>query len=350
MARPRDIAESRAERARWEAAGRPAPTPSGAPRLTGRREVKPAEVKPELAKTPAELEKGFALAQIRAGKMPEGSKVLSRNADGTPETYEYQGQTYYAPGSVQYETGWRSQEEYMKGQKFSAYGGEPGKLVPKDVIEVTLPRGARVEGHTRTVVVPTDKPIEHRYLARAISKGKYKVPVEVYDVTGKKRRKFITPEQSKELSELTGEAQFKQMKKMGILPPGAMFHREYEEGRGWTYTLPAETRVDTEALEAQIAAQTEYRKWQWAMKILAPYTTTRQVRDGIISHTPPMLDVAGFLQAHETNLDYAESVLSDAGFTPQQIAKFRYEAFAGVPEKIYEDIRIRRGKRATTFE
>jgi len=250
MARPRDIAESRAERARWEAAGRPAPTPSGAPRRTGRREVKPAEVKPELAKTPTELEKGFALAQIRIGKMPEGSKVLSRNADGTPETYEYQGQTYYAPGSTMYKMGWRSQSDYVKGQRMSAYGGYGGELVPEGSVVVDVKRGDKVI----SVAVPPDKPVKHRQLAKYLSRGQYRIPVIAYDVTGKKHTRFITPEQSKELSRVKGKEQFNLMLKMGMLPPGSKFGREKEEGRGWTY-IPA---AQAEALD-KLALYTDFK-------------------------------------------------------------------------------------------
>jgi len=242
------IAQSREAAKAWVAAGKPKPKPSGEPRRTGRpaSSVPTADepvvgFKPSpLTKTPAQLEAGFARAQIKHGKMPPGSKVTSRNADGTPETYQFEGETYYAPGSVQYETGWRSRGEYMRGQKLSYYGGHEGKLVPKDAIRVDVPTGMRVKGKAGQVAVRTDKPIEHRYLISQIRQGKYQVPIQAVNSQGKPITRYITTAQASKLGKLFSKDQFNMALRMGIIPQGS----EYAGGAGgeWSYIPPgAET-------------------------------------------------------------------------------------------------------------
>src|SRR3990170_3622535 len=86
-------------------------------------------------------------------RIPEDATVAERDANDNPIAYNYRGEKYFAPGSIAYESGFRTETERIQANAGEGQVGlAHGRLVPENTVIVTDDRGKPIRRYSQNEI------------------------------------------------------------------------------------------------------------------------------------------------------------------------------------------------------
>lgn len=147
--------------------------------------------------------------------IPKDATPVEKNAQGEVSVYAKDGVRYYTPASGMYDLGFRTSTEFEQAWHKGlglGYHETEGRVGPNSVV-------VEIKGELYRVTPQELKRGDvSRTVTRELEKGNYRVPVTAVSEKSKTAQLLLDPKDAARLQNLTGEARFDFLQKLGVLP------------------------------------------------------------------------------------------------------------------------------------